>query len=50
VNAFYGRRGHPSIDPIVLLKRMLILFFENIPSARERMYRLPERLDGLWFC
>jgi len=46
----YGRRGNPSIDPIVLLKLMLILFLENIPSERELMRRLPERLDWLWFC
>ncbi len=46
----YGRRGNPSVDPIVLLKLMLILFLENIPSERELMRRLPERLDWLWFC
>lgn len=46
----YGRRGNPSVDPIVLLKLMLILFLENIPSERELMHRLPERLDWLWFC
>jgi len=46
----YGRRGNSSVDPIVLLKLMLILFLENIPSERELMRRLPERLDWLWFC
>jgi transposase len=46
----YGSTGQPSIDPIVLLKLMLILFWENIPSERELMRRLPERLDWLWFC
>jgi len=46
----YGRRGNPSVDPIVLLKLMLILFLENIPSERELMRRLSERLDWLWFC
>lgn len=46
----YGQRGNPSVDPIVLLKLMLILFLENIPSERELMRRLPERLDWLWFC
>jgi len=46
----YGSTGNPSIDPIVLLKLMLILFLENIPSERELMRRLPERLDWMWFC
>lgn len=50
VERFYGSRGNPSIDPIVLMKLMLILFLENIPSERELMRRLPERLDWLWFC
>jgi transposase len=50
VEHFYGSRGNPSIDPIVLMKLMLILFLENIPSERELMRRLPERLDWLWFC
>jgi len=50
VEHFYGSRGNPSIDPIVLMKLMVILFLENIPSERELMRRLPERLDWLWFC
>jgi transposase len=41
VEHFYGSRGNPSIDPIVLMKLMLILFLENIPSERELMRRLP---------
>ncbi len=45
VEHFYGSRGNPSIDPIVLMKLMVILFLENIPSERELMHRLPERLD-----
>lgn len=46
----YGDVGNPSIDPIVLLKLMLISFLENIPGERELLRRLPERLDWLWFC
>jgi len=46
----YGQRGHTSEDPIVIMKLMLILFLENIPSERELMRRLGERLDWLWFC
>lgn len=46
----YGDVGNPSVDPIVLLKLMLISFLENISGERELMRRLPERLDWLWFC
>ena len=46
----YGKNGNVSEDPIVIMKLMLILFLENIPSERELMRRLPERLDWLWFC
>jgi transposase len=50
VAKYYGQKGHQSEDPIVIMKLMLILFLENIPSERELMRRLPERLDWLWFC
>lgn len=46
----YGDVGNPSIDPIVVLKLMLIAHMENIPGERELLRRLPERLDWLWFC
>jgi len=48
VSHLYGDVGNPSVDPIVLLKLMLISFLENIPGERELMRRLPERLDWLW--
>jgi len=50
VKPLYGRRGHPSVDPVVLLKLMFLLFYENVSSERALMERLPERLDWLWFC
>lgn len=50
VGHLYGEVGNPSIDPVVLLKLMLISFLENIPGERELMRRLPERLDWMWFC
>ena len=50
VKSLYGRRGNPSVDPAVLLKLMFLLFYENVPSERALMERLPERLDWLWFC
>lgn len=50
VRPLYGRRGHPSVDPVVLLKLMFVLFFENVSSERALMKALPLRLDWLWFC
>jgi transposase len=49
VAGFYGRDGHQSEDPIVILKLMLLLFFDNVSSERELMRMIPERLDYLWF-
>jgi IS5 family transposase len=50
VQGLYGRNGNESIDPTVALKLFFLLRFENVPSARLLMERLPERLDWLWFC
>ena len=44
----YGFNGHVSVDPVVLVKLMILLFLEDIPSERELMSRLAERLDYLW--
>lgn len=49
VKQFYGHNGHCSEDPIVIVKLMFLLFFENIKSERELMRIVPERLDYLWF-
>ena len=49
VEEFYGRDGHQSEDPIVILKLMLLLFFDDVASERELMRMIPERLDYLWF-
>jgi transposase len=49
VSGFYGKEGHQSEDPIVLMKMMLLLFFDNVSSERELMRIIPERLDYLWF-
>jgi hypothetical protein len=46
----YGYNGNESVDPVVILRLHFLLFFENVPSARLLMERLPERLDWLWFC
>ena len=45
----YGANGHVSVDPVVLVKLMFLLFHENVRSERELVRRLPERLDWLWF-
>ena len=45
----YGTKGNVSIDPVIILKLMFLLFFENLASERELMRILPERLDYLWF-
>jgi transposase len=49
VARFYGQKGNVGIDPVVLLKLMFLLFFDDVPSERELLERLPERLDYLWF-
>lgn len=45
----YGRNGHESLDPTLLLKLLFLCYFENIRSERELMRQLPLRLDWLWF-
>jgi transposase len=30
----YGRRGHQSVDPVVLLKLLFLLFYEKVASER----------------
>ena len=45
----YGSKGNVSVDPVVLVKLMFLLFSENVRSERELVRRLPERLDWLWF-
>jgi len=45
----YGRNGHVSADPEVVMKLMFLLFLDNVKSERELLRMLPERLDYLWF-
>ena len=49
VAGFYGRDGHESEDPIVIMKLMLLLFLDNVHSELELMRIVEERLDYLWF-
>ena len=50
VAGFYGAKGNPSIDPIVLMKMLLLLFLENVKSERELVRQMAYRLDWMWFC
>ena len=45
----YGHNGNVSVDPVVILKMMFLLFFDNVSSERQLMSVIPERLDYLWF-
>src|SRR5262245_20269328 len=49
VAGFYGKDGHESEDPIVIVKLMLLRFWDNVSSERELMRIVGERLDYLWF-
>jgi transposase len=49
VSGSYGKKGHQSEDPIVIMKLMLLLFLDDHCSERELMRIVPERLDYLWF-
>ena len=46
----YGKKGNESVDPVVILKMMFLLFFDDIKSERELMEVIGERLDysGFW--
>lgn len=49
VAGFYGAKGHVSEDPVLLLKLMFLLFFDNVSSERELMRQVGYRMDYLWF-
>ena len=49
VEQFYGKNGHVGTDPVILVKMMLLLFLDDVPSERELMAVIRERLDYLWF-
>ena len=41
----YAESGRPSIDPVVVFKLQLILFFEGLRSERQRMRVVADRLS-----
>ncbi len=45
----YERKGNVSIDPVIVMKMMLLLFWDNVRSERELMRIIPLRIDYLWF-
>jgi transposase len=45
----YGHNGNVSVDPVVILKMMFLLFYDNVSSERQLMRIIAERLDYLWF-
>jgi len=49
VAQFYGKKGNVSVDPVIILKLMFLLFFDDVASERELMAIVQERLDYLWF-
>ena len=49
VARFYGRNGNESIDPVIIVKLMLLLFLDDVPSERELMRVTAMRIDYRWF-
>src|SRR5256712_13947630 len=45
----YGDNGNVSVDPVVILEMMFLLFFDDVASERELIKIIAERLDYLWF-
>ena len=46
---YYGTEGHPSIDPVVFFKLILIGYLENLLSDRRIIQTVSLRLDLLYF-
>jgi transposase len=49
VRRFYGYNGNVSVGPVIVVKPLFLLFYDNVTSERELMRIIPERLDYLWF-
>lgn len=49
VAPFYGKKGNVSVDPVIIIKMMLLLFLDNVKSERELMRIIPLRIDYLWY-
>src|SRR5215213_216185 len=49
VRGTYADSGRPSIDPVVVFKLQLILFFEGLRSERQLMRVVADRLGLRWY-
>src|SRR5687767_12962990 len=49
VREAYAGSGRPSIDPVVVFKLQLILFFEGLRSERQLMRVVADRLSLRWY-
>lgn len=49
VARFYGRNGNESVDPVIIVKLMLLLFLDDVPSERELLRVTAMRIDYRWF-
>lgn len=45
VKEFYGQNGNVSVDPVVIMKMMFLMFFDAVKSERELMEIIPYRID-----
>jgi len=45
----YGINGHVSVDPVVIVKMLIVGYLYNIPSVRELMRQIEDRLSFRWF-
>jgi transposase len=49
VARFYGHNGNESVDPVIIVKLMLLLFLDDVPSERELLRVTAMRIDYRWF-
>src|SRR6187455_620288 len=49
VREAYAETGRPSIDPVIVFKLQLILFFEGLRSERQLLEVVADRLSLRWF-
>jgi transposase len=49
VAEFYGSKGQEGVDPVVIMKMMLLLFLDDLKSERQLMREIPLRIDYLYF-
>jgi hypothetical protein len=49
VARFYGHKGNVSEDSVVIVKRTILFFLDDVRSERELMRIVPERVAYIWF-